>query len=293
MNRVYCANGFIIVSDITLVGWEEKECFLDNSSFIRIHFYKAKLNTQYKEGTWPYIYVDQLGLIFNWENRIAMCVRDEQTPICVEYQIVDSTIEIELTFALNFILSYIAHRYNRIVLHGCCYADIHDKATIILGESGYGKSTLLYRVLNNGYRFISEEICFVNIGERIETFTSNRIIRLNADVYNNSAGDILYDNSDSKITFWNPEYKVETGSVLLGSIIFLEKSETENECLEKLCVSEALNLVLKKYLYTKSVVKRISLGDLCESIARMLKATKIYKYKYKGYPSYELVLHSM
>ena len=291
MKQIYYANGFTITSDILLLGWRRIDCDLDYKFSIRIHLYHAKFNTQYKKETWPYIYVDRRGLIFNWDNRIAMRIIDGKNPICVQYQMEDSVKKIEVTFALNFILSYIAHKHNRIALHGCCFADKQNRATIILGESGCGKSTFLYKVLMKGYKFISEEVCFVNIGESIETFSSNQVIRLNADMYSKSEEDILYDSSDSKITFWNAKYETEISSILLDNIVFLEKSETKDRRLEELCISEALNLILKKYLYTKSVIKKIPLGDVCESIIKVLRGANIYKYK--GYPSCKIILQSL
>ena len=280
--KVYIANGFAIVSDVFLFGWEESSNILPE--MIVLTLTEGNFPLEYDEKNWPHIFQrSEDSICFNWGNRLAFLIVNYKDIVYIK----ESSIHIEeITYALNFVLSFIALKYDRIALHTCALTRSNGSAILILGNSGDGKSTLLYKMLKEKCRFISEEICFVyNQGTKPYVFTSNRIIRLNNDMYVKNHNDIHYYSAD-KISFWNRDFLEAETLTELKTIIVLNKNKNCNEVsVDKVNKSDMIDMILNRYLYTKSAIKWFSFSKIIRILLEMVLEANCYSIAYPSFLS--------
>lgn len=289
--KVYIANGFAIVSDVVLFGWEENSNILPE--MIVLTMTEGNFPLEYDEKNWPHIFQkSENSICFNWGNRLAFLIVN-----CKDiFYIKESSVHIEeITYALNFVLSFIALKYDRIALHTCALTRSTGSAILILGNSGDGKSTLLYKMLTAKCKFISEEICFIyNQGTKPYVFTSNRIIRLNNDMYVKNYNDIHYYSVD-KVSFWNRDFLEAEMLTELKTIIVLNKNENYNKVVvDKVDKSNMIGMILDRYLYTKSAIKWFPFSKIIRILLEIISEVNCYSITYPSFLSaddIELLLH--
>lgn len=285
MKKLYSANGFVIQSDVILLGWKETEII--PQSFIPLSLTSGYFTIEYDKTNWPHIYKHPYGeFCFNWGNKLAFLVTNNYKDII--YMMESNENPEDLSYAINFVLSFIAVKYNRIPFHACAVADSNNSAIMILGQSGIGKSTLLFNLLRFGYKYVSEEICFAYAdASSSRAFSGNKVIRLNEDMYTYLPKNQLFHSSE-KICFWNSSFDSLENSTVLKGIFILERNESLADLyISKICKSKMIESILTKYLYTRSVVKWLSFSDIINAILKILKNVDCYLINCKSYLSVE------
>lgn len=281
--RIYSANGFAVKSDVKLLGWKEIKTVSQELIFLSLS--SGYFTLEYDKTNWPHIYKHPNGaLCFNWGNKLAFLVSDNYKDII--YMKNDGEDTEDISFAINFILSFISVKYNRLPFHACAITDHNDAAIMILGKSGVGKSTLLLNLLQSGRKYISEEICFAYADDsNASVYSGNKVIRLNQNMYTHAKHNQVLHSAE-KICFWNSDFESSENISVLRGIFVLEKNESLIEThITKICKSEMIKMILTKYLYTRSIVKWFPFSNIISLIAGIVEHADCYLISYPTYIS--------
>ena len=277
----YYANGITVDSDIPLLGWDTAAICTD----YRISLRRTDFLVRIEDNKWPNTYNDDCYLYFVWNSRIA--IRLHHNLQIVQYMLGEEAEYWELTYALNYVLAYLAPYINKLAVHGCSIMSQSGKGIVLLGKTGMGKSTLLTQLLNLGYTFLGEEMIVIDCKTNTPLiFCSNKVLRLqkNSKLLNNQNNMYLHDVNEDKVAFWNPLYNTATGSVPLSAIIIMEREADSVYGIRKLSKMEAIRRILSDYLYMRSVIGHFDYRKLLQLALNMVSNIEALLYNMKDYP---------
>jgi hypothetical protein len=133
---------------------------------------------------------------------------------------------------------------NKLVFHASV-AEKGGKCFAFLGEPGAGKSSLLIKLIESGWNFISEDICIVDDSLNLYFIPSFPYIKLSNEVAKAHLDQLIATNIKTDIAGRNT-YQINTSCMSLGgvlkSIFFLDWSQENN--LYKPAESTRLKLLL-------------------------------------------------
>lgn len=284
MLNIYNANGFTIKSDTELYGWSNIQH--NEHCLTKLKLVKAQFNVNYDGISWPYIYLCNSFIYFVWYRRIA--IRVSKDFALAEYMLSIADYENEITFALNFILAFIAPFVRRLALHGCAVATDNNEALLILGDSGIGKSTLLRKLLDNGYNYLSEEVAFINSSNKT-VYQSNKLIRIKSESYNKCQGDKLLTVVGDKTSFWNSNYTTMEQEAKLKSICIIQRDTLSESGVKELSKAETVKYLLGDYLYVKKVLQYVPFVEMVDMVTRVLSDTRTILYKTADFPNMNII----
>ena len=281
MSIVYCANGIVINSDVPLIGWDTEVSYYDYKIKLRHEIFSVNID----DNKWPHTYSDNCYTYFVWNTRIAIRLHHDHQ--MVQYMLGEETEYWELTYALNYVLAYLAPFINKLAVHGCSVASPSGKGIVLLGKSGIGKSTLLTQLLNLGNAFLGEEMIVIDCKtNKPSIFCSNKVLRLQKNSKLLYDQNILYlhDGNEDKVAFWNPSYNCAMGGIPLSTIIIMERDTDTINGIRELSKMEAIRRILSDYLYMRGIISHISFEKLVQLALNLLSDTKVLLYNTTNYP---------
>ena len=149
-----------------------------------------------------------------------------------------------LYYALQIPFGCACAQNNKLVFHASV-AEKDGKCFAFLGAPGAGKSSILMKLLESGWNFITEDICVVDKGHNLVFIPSFPYIKLSDDVATNHLDQLISTNIKTDKAGRNT-YQINESSMSLGgaleSIVFLDWSQQSN--LYKPAESTKLRLLL-------------------------------------------------
>lgn len=284
MMNIYNANGFSIESDTKLYGWSTLQP--NNAQYVNLRLISARFEVNYDGESWPYIYNYNSFIYFVWYGRLAFRISNDYT--LAEYMLSRGDYEKEITFALNFVIAFIGSFINRIALHGCAVTNDKEEAVLILGDSGIGKSTLLRKLLDKGYSYLSEEVVFINALNR-NVYCSNKLIRIKTELYDKNSGDEVMAIVGDKTAFWNQKFIAGNQNAKLKSICIIKRDTEIKPNVRELSKAEMGKYILGDYLYVKTVLRFLPFSRMIDMVTGILKKTETALYVTTDYPDVDIV----
>jgi hypothetical protein len=282
----YHANGFCIYSDTELLGWQKKALYQHE---YRMILYENMFSYEESIEQRPFIYNNDGIFYFSWNGQLVF--RTLLGKKTIEYYVIDNSCRIDITFALNYILGFVAPQIGMLAFHGCSIKSKSGLAFIILGESGIGKSTLMRDFLDSGFSYISEEITFVQKQKsHFWVETSNTILRMATERYCFTRGDIIWDERDNKTSYWNSQYSIALSPTCLSKVIIIERSADKTISLTKIPKTELIDLLLSHHLYVKSVISWLPFHLIVRLISEFISSTDFYAYNVELYPDSDIIM---
>lgn len=218
---------------------------------------------------------DKSGLIYRISENsdITVYVRNES-----EINIIhESIIGIPFGYALS------KNRFN--VMHGSSFAT-KNKAVCVAGISGSGKSTMSLCAINNGFKFITEDLCLFR-GNSI--FQYNSWIKTTKNLLNeqkicvDKEIDLVTDSRDRKLFKLNEKFCSKTSKV--DALYFPIQSDQMS--IAKITAQEAFKYIFTNFYrqdYDKAsdleIISNIAQNLNCYQFYRDIKAPVISNAKY-------------
>lgn len=282
MCKTYYANGFLVVSDIVLQGWETKSNF-HNVCWKCLMLKYSEFDICEDNDKWPYIYQNEVYTYFIWHGRVAMRISNDLSHI--HYRLKKDIPTCEVTYALNYILAYIAPFIGKIALHGCAVSNTYEEATLFLAKSGIGKSTLVRKLMERNYGYISEELIIVNcISKPSIAYSSSRVVRIRDCNIEPAITVLSRSEDDGKTALWNSAYKLGHAETIVRNIVIIERDECKNRQLESISKIVAAQKIIKDYLYNRKVIEYCRFQDLLQKVFGLVSDASTYIYTIYDYP---------
>ena len=166
----------------------------------------------------------------------------------ISYFLFDNSLEEEFVrFILNIGMSYILFQRNYLVIHASSIS-INGNASLFIGDSGKGKSSLAYAFFEKGYDILTEDFTYIySNNKNIYTSDSHSLIKLNDKIAKSKNLEKIYTSA------LDP---------LKRSIFKIKKSNQPKECKVKNLffidwgpkkIKELNSIDVFKYLFRSSV----------------------------------------
>ncbi len=279
----YSAFGLVLNSNEELPGF--KQSF---SEIPDIFIYKAC--EKYSKSTNDYTIISEFTdevTNFRWNGVAEYAISSGSSIIYHPY--VECCQNLALLPFYGFVIAALLVQRGLFVLHGSCVS-INGKAVVIVGPKGYGKSTLTAILLENGYKFISDDVTAVSFANGIHVVPGIPVIKLWPDslqAIGKEPDDFSPINSlTTKRSFIvNETSKLENSPISLAFIIALSPSSGENYTIERLNpINATLCLLGNSYLsrFHSSLPPTIHRSNLYQS-ALIAKQSIVSKLCFNHY----------
>ncbi|MEG1004532.1 MAG: hypothetical protein RSF37_14125 [Clostridium sp.] len=286
MRNNYKIYGLNIVSDLDLISVKKLDrCHKDKDIDVSICYGKV-----------PKRYLDA------YENKININVCKETlfNEFCVKvndigiyyvkngneiivHQLVEGKEEIHSLLILGTALAVILFQRGNIVIHGSAILPSYNKeksSIAIVGKSGAGKSSLSTALIEDGNKFIADDLSVLDNNINVLPGTSCQKLCVDALVkfgYNKEELRSVNQRCEKKYYYDRSDVFYNDSSKLSHIFVLEESDEVEDVKLVEILGSEKLNTVIDNLFY-KKLVDYIGLEkELFDKILHLLNRIKVYK----------------
>ncbi len=136
----------------------------------------------------------------------------------------DVNLDTSLYYALQIPLGCLFAQNNYLIFHASV-AEKNGKCSAFLGSPGVGKSSLIMMLINDGWNFITEDICVIDTMSNYQCIPSQPYIKLSNDLAKNNNIDLTATNIQTDRlgrSVYQFDEKIMSKGAELESIFFLD-----------------------------------------------------------------------
>ncbi len=189
----------------------------------------------------------------------------------------------------NFYLTLMNFAFPRIIIeranltvHGSVLS-FHDKAVLISGESGAGKSTMTTELINNGLGFMSDDVMRIGFNDREEVvvYSAHPIRRLCGDTvehYGFDMNKLKPVTLDEREKFFVDSSDVYEDRELSPSTLFyLSINDGDRPEIKEITGADKITLLLDNFYRSEDYVRFGTSPEMFKLISKLGSALKIYE----------------
>lgn len=158
----YKVYGLDIESEIEIEEFIYNEEETERGQCIKIMYGELPENIQEKMGCGKYIELSNGYIWFHIEHVATYCIEDGEKIIVIPCENAD--MQLLKVYLMCSCLGFIMLQRNQVAIHGGT-VEMGNKAVIITGDRGAGKSTLTTALRRKGYKFLSDDVAAAKINE--------------------------------------------------------------------------------------------------------------------------------
>ena len=165
-----------------------------------------------------------------------------------------------VTYIVGVAFATLLLQRNIFSIHGSAVC-INDLAFVIVGEGGAGKSSLAREFIQSGYKLLSDDLSAISTDNQlyvIPSFPVQKMWEDTMEVFKASPDQNRKIFQNANKFYVDIQDSFESISKQLGAIIWLEETETEKVCINKISKGQALEVLLK-HAYIEDMVEQLGL----------------------------------
>lgn len=187
-----------------------------------------------------------------------------------------------IPFVLGYCMSMLFGQRNMLAVH-CSCVKIDNKAILIAGYSGAGKSSLTTRFLESGEHFLTDDVAILGINQEIVTvypaFPRQNLCNDVVDHYGYDKNNLtIVDTDREKYMISRPEYFCETPTQLTEMFVLTTHQGSEVE-IEEITGTDKLKIFISN-LFAEQIIQKIGFStNHMELSLNIIQNIKIYSLK--------------
>lgn len=289
-SKYYRAFGINIKSEIDFGALilEIEKCEEDIK--ISIGQIPEKIKKDIDLGKW--ISVSENDIWFDIPDTAIFYISNSENIIVQLYK--DCEINNVIAYILGACMGFILYQQKKLAIHGGCVA-LNNKAAIICGNTGAGKTSLITALRLKGKKVLSDDISVVNKENKFLVSPGYCGQKISSDVLKyfnieeNKKFKTQIENKDKYIIPIRESY--EKDSISLEAIIMLEQDNIESVKVKKVLGNEKINIILNNIYLKQWINKKQLLNLYFKTALDLAKQVPIYivKRPNKGFTMQEQI----